>query len=383
VPAAAPADPGRQPYIVVLAPGADPGELAGRIGAIAERTYSAAINGFAAELGPGQVKHLEDDPRVEAVVPDADGYELAAQEVPTGVRRVGGLASPTARIDGSDERVDADIAIIDSGIDSSQPDLNVAGGYDCGGSGTLEDWIGHGTMVAGVAAAIDDDAGVVGVAPGARLWSVPIEDRRGRVHDSAVICALDWVTAHADVIDVANMSVDRGGKDSGRCGLNPAGRVRDPLHAAICAAVSAGVTVVAAAGNKHVDAARSVPAAFDEVITVSALADTDGMPGGEGGTCDGEEDDALASFSNFGAVVDIAAPGVCIETTRAGGGTAVVDGTSFSTPHVAGAAALWIAGHPGATPADVRAAILANREQGPLEDDPDGIDEGVLRVDGF
>jgi subtilisin len=383
VPAASPKAPAQAPYIVVLNPGVDATAFAGRFGATAERTYSAALDGFAAELSPGQLKKVESDPAVQTVVPDDASYSFASQTVPTGVERVGGLSSPTAKIDGSDERVDADIAIVDSGIDSDHPDLDVAAGHDCGGTGSTEDFVGHGTAVAGLAAAVDNTIGIVGVAPGARLRPVSIEDGKGRIHESAVICALDWVTQNADVIEVANISVGRNGQDSRDCGLNPQGRIRDPLHAAVCAAVDAGVTVVASAGNGATEASKQVPGAYDEVITVSSIADSDGEPGGNGPVCSGEEDDTFASFSNFGADVDIAAPGVCLESTTKDGDYGVFDGTSFSAPLVAGAAALYAAAHPGASPADIKDAILDNREAGPIPGDPDGIDEGVLNVAGF
>jgi subtilisin len=373
-----------QEYIVVLVPGTDPGTFAGRLGAIAERTYSAALDGFVARLSPGQLQRVQNDPAVQGVVQDGDGFTFDGQTVPTGVSRVGGPASPTADIDGIDDaRVNADIAIIDSGVDSDNPELNVQTGQDCGGTGSTEDFIGHGTAVAGVAAAIDDGNGVVGVAPGARIWPVSIENKSGKIRASAVLCALDWVTQHAATIEVANMSFDDSGRDDGNCGVDSHGKVHDPIHAAVCAAVDAGVTITVSAGNRARDAARFIPAAYDEVITVSALADTDGAPGGNGPDCFGEQDDTFASFSNFGHDVDIAAPGVCIESTAIGGGDSTFTGTSFSAPHVAGAAALWIAGHPGAGPDDVKQAIVNAREDVHLDGDPDGTDEGVLDVSTF
>jgi subtilisin len=383
VPAASTKGPAQASYIVVLNPGVDASAFAGRLGATAERTYSAALDGFVAALSPGQLKKVESDPVVQTVVPDDESFSFADQTVPTGVARVGWASSPTAQ----SSPVDADIAIIDSGIDSDHPDLDVQEGSDCGGTGSTEDFIGHGTAVAGLAAAIDNGVGIVGVAPGARLWPVSIEDGKGKVSESAVICALDWVTENAPenagVIDVANMSVGRNGHDSANCGRNPQGRIRDPLHAAVCAAVDAGVTLVVSAGNGSTEASKQVPAAYDEVITVSAMADSDGEPGGNGPPCSGEEDDTFASFSNYGADVDIAAPGVCLESTTNDGGYGVFDGTSFSAPLVAGAAALYATAHPTASPADIKDAILDNREQVSLQGDPDGIDEGVLNVAGF
>jgi subtilisin family serine protease len=387
-PSASPRTATQSSYIVVLNPGVDPSAFVRKLGVTAEQTYTAALDGFAAELSPGQLKKVQGDPAVQTVVADDASFSFASQTVGNAVKRVDGLSSPTANIDGSDERVDADIAIIDSGIDSGHPDLNVVGGHDCGGSGTLEDFVDHGTLVAGIAAALDNGIGIVGLAPGARLWSVPIENGKGKVRESAVICALDWVEANAGTIEVANISVGRNGQDTPNCGFNPQGKIRDPLHAAVCAVVAAGVTITVSAGNAAEDAAKNVPAAYDEAITVSAIADFDGQPGGAAasdcfGSTSTEVDDTFASFSNFGPDVDIAAPGVCIESTANDGGYDVVDGTSFSAPLVAGAAALWKAAHPTATPAQVKAAILANRETGHIAGDPDGIDEGVLNVAGF
>src|SRR5690606_21628379 len=95
----------------------------------------------------------------------------------------------------------------------------------------------------------------------------------------------------------------------------------DAMHRAICNSVAAGVTYVVAAGNEADDSSRHVPAAYDEVVTVSALADFDGLPGGLGSsTCRTDEDDTLANFSNYGADVDLIAPGVCIASTWMRGG---------------------------------------------------------------
>ena len=140
-------------------------------------------------------------------------------------------------------------------------------------------------------------------------------------------------------------------------------------------------------------ASRLIPAAYDEVITVSAMADADGRSGGDGGSpsCRADEDDTLANFSNYGSVIDITAPGVCIFSTMPkdadisdGSGYGTLTGTSFAAPHVAGAAALWISRHPGASPSQVRDALIAagTREWND-KDDPDGHKEPLVDVSSF
>jgi subtilisin family serine protease len=148
--------------------------------------------------------------------------------------------------------------------------------------------------------------------------------------------------------------------------------------------------MVVAAGNSSQNAADFVPATYAEVITVSALADSDGQPGGFGPATSSGRDDTLATFSNFGADINIAAPGVDIFSTVPTGtcqfcnptGYGLLSGTSMASPHVAGAAALYLATHPGASPAQVKNELLATREVVALPNDPDGIAEGVLRVVG-
>ncbi len=128
-----------------------------------------------------------------------------------------------------------------------------------------------------------------------------------------------------------------------------------------------------------------MPAAYDEVITVSALADFNGQPGGgAAATCRADVDDTFADFSNYGADVDLIAPGVCINSTWKGGGYNTISGTSMASPHVAGAAALYKAANPGASPAQVKTAL---QSAGNLNwnnvGDRDGVKETLLNVDGF
>jgi subtilisin family serine protease len=380
-------------WIVVLRDGAKAekaNERAGRLGITRDHTFRNAVRGYSARLNPGQLAALRADPDVAAVVPDAV-VSLAAQTTPLGIRRVFAPRNPIAGIDGSDERVNADVAIVDTGIDRSHPDLNVAGGYNCATSNpdAWGDAHGHGTHVAGTVGAIDNGIGVVGVAPGVRLWSVRILNSAGDGLASWYVCGMDWIAAQRDPADptlplfeAVNMSVAKTGKDDGNCGLANG----DLVHQAVCRLVASGVTVVAAAGNNSFNAANMIPANYDEVITVSALADTDGMPGGLGGSAcyswnSYDQDDTFADFSNYGSDVDLIAPGKCVWSTIPGNRYGYLSGTSMATPHVTGAAALFKASRPLATPAEVKAALrAAGTQDWNTATDPDGTHEPLLNV---
>ena len=144
--------------------------------------------------------------------------------------------------------------------------------------------------------------------------------------------------------------------DDNNCGLSNG----DILHQAVCESTQAGVTYVVAAGNSAANSANYFPASYNEVVTVSALADSDGKPGGIGPATWAGADDTFASFSNYGADVDVIAPGVDIVSTSRTGGYVTMSGTSMASPHVAGAAALYKAVNPSATPAAVRSALIAS-----------------------
>ncbi|MDQ1006950.1 subtilisin family serine protease [Streptomyces sp. V4I23] len=157
----------------------------------------------------------------------------------------------------------------------------------------------------GTIGALDNTTGVVGVAPGARLWPVQVLGPTGAGTTSTVLCGIDHVTQNADRIDVVNMSLGGSGADDGNCGRTN-GNV---MHQATCNSVAKGLTYALAAGNSHADARNSVPAAYDEVINVSALADLDGKPGGPARpTCRAGQADTFADFSNYGPDIDLIAP---------------------------------------------------------------------------
>lgn len=372
-------------YIVVLEDGADLGRVLAAhraLGAEVFHVYRHALSGYAARMSALVAAAVAADRRVDFVEQDRV-VRAAAQTLPTGIDRIDADSSPTAHIDGTDERVDVDVAVIDTGVDLDHPDLNVytAGAKNCAGLLALrgaDDDNGHGSHVAGTIGALDNNSGVVGVAPGARIWSVKVLNFLGVGSVSNIVCGIDYVTSKASQIEVANMSLGGSGSDDGNCGKSN----NDSEHRAICASVAAGVTYVVAAGNDSDDAENYAPASYDEVITVSALADFDGQPGGGArSTCRSDVDDTFADFSNHGADVDLIAPGVCIYSTSSGGGYATLSGTSMASPHVAGAAALYKARNPGAGPAQVKQALqAAGNLNWSNADDGDGIKELLVNV---
>jgi subtilisin len=382
-------------YLVVLAdsvndPAAVADDLAQRHGVTVGHRYRRGLKGLTASVPPERLAALKADPRVRFVAADRllqfDQVVPAGQVLPTGVDRVEADRSSAKAGDGRG-KVDADVAVIDTGIDPTHPDLNVVGGYNCTAKSKKkkDDWqddAGHGTHVAGVIGARDDGAGVVGVAPGARLWAVKVGGRKG-AKISDVVCGVEWLIENSATIKIANMSLSAPGVDDGQCGAIS----KDPLHAAVCAAADAGVTLVVSAGNSATDLAGTVPAAYPQVLTVTAMSDLDGRAGGlaSGGCRPGERDDAAASFSNFAvgdraAAHTIAAPGVCIRTTfmvgqgEGGGDYITASGTSAAAPHVAGVAALCLASRAcaGLTPARVTATLRAAAEARPSREGFEG-----------
>jgi subtilisin len=373
----------------------DGGRVEAHIRDLASRTgmrdvddvYSSAVGGFSARLTASQTAAIAADPAVAAVLPDEPVSldEGAAglggtvrttsnppERIQPGVRRVGARSPQVAALTSNGVRINADVAIIDTGIQRDHPDLNVVGGYNCTGRDRTkwDDKDGHGTHVAGIVGALDNRIGVTGVAPGVRLWAVKVLDENGHGFLSWVVCGVDWVSAQRDqnspsrpLIEVANMSLSfslPGGNDAACGTLN-----NDTLHEAICRSVDKGTVYVVAAGNESHNARRNRPAAYDEVITVSAMADYDGRGGGHAVPSDScpywspEPDDAFTSFSNYGPDVDLIAPGKCVLSTYLNGRYAWMSGTSMATPHVTGAAVIYRTMFPHATPQQVEMGLEA------------------------
>jgi subtilisin len=344
--------------------------------------YRHALRGMSVKMSDKVLEKLAADPRVAYIEPDVI-VSINAQTLPTGIDRINTDLDPTANIDGINDPMDVDIAILDTGIDLDHPDLYVFMHAYCemrkirgrlvgictDGDTNANDVNSHGTHVAGIAAALDNNAGVVGVAPGARLWAVKVLDDGGSGPVSVIIAGVDYVAAHAAEIEVANMS------------LSGDGTVQS-LDDAIQGAIDLGVVFTLAAGNDSEDVSLHFPAGHPNAITVSALEDYDGKPGGISGN---SQDDTFAGFSNYGAGINIMAPGRSIRSTVPGGGLGYKSGTSMAAPHVAGAAALYLSQNPGDSPAEVKNSLISGGDFTPCHssgetcaDDPDGIQEPLL-----
>ncbi|HEU5120309.1 MAG TPA: S8 family serine peptidase [Candidatus Nitrosocosmicus sp.] len=309
--------------------------------------YDRVLNGFAIKV-PNEriIQAFEQSPFVDYVEKDKV-VKTAAQTLPKGVNRVDGDLSFTKSGNG-EGTINADIAILDTGIDTSHSDLNVYHQKTfVSGTSTANDDGGHGSHVAGIAAAKDNSIGVVGIAPGAKLWAIKVLDKNGSGALSTVIKGIDYIRGYSSQIEVANLSLGCECKSTA-------------FDTAINNAVNAGITFVVAAGNSGKDASAFSPANNPNVIAVSAMGDSDGKCGGTGGSTGYGQDDSLASFSNYGQVVDMAAPGTKIYSTYKGNSYATMSGTSMASPHVAGAAALYKSQHPGASPSEVRNVLSDN-----------------------
>ncbi|HWM88844.1 MAG TPA: S8 family serine peptidase [Kofleriaceae bacterium] len=285
-----------------------------------------------AARGIGSVEESEDEPRTAPPV-----AEPAAQRGSTGWHMINGAA---AENEGGGIRV----AVIDSGVDIDHPDLKsgISGGKNCiSGKKPPDDGDGHGTHVAGIIAARHNSRGVVGVAPSARIVPVKVLDGNGEGTTSSIICGIDFVARHHKSIRVANMSL---GWDCTDCAdLRESRAVRK--------AVRNGVTVVGATSNDEIPASQDFPTALSQVIAVSEYVDGDA----NGRVNRGDHFDACG----FGPEIDITAPGDTIMSTFKGGKYQNLSGTSMATPHVTGAAAIYLKFRPASSPADVREALRA------------------------
>ncbi|RVU28561.1 S8 family peptidase [Streptomyces antnestii] len=330
-------------------------DLAKEYGGKLKRSYSSAVNGFSVNgLSETEAKRLAADSSVAKVVQNKKFHIDATQDNPPswGLDRIdqtdtagdGKYTYP----DSAGQGVTA--YVIDTGVRISHKDFGgrASYGFDAvDNDNSADDGNGHGTHVAGT---IAGDAH--GVAKKAKIVAVRVLDDQGSGTTEQVVAGIDWVTKNHQGPSVANMSLG-GGAD-------------EALDAAVQKAIASGVTFAVAAGNESADASQGSPARVKEAITVASST----------------KDDQQSDFSNYGSVVDIYAPGsdITSDWNTSDDATNTISGTSMATPHVVGAAAVYLSGHPDATPADVSKALTDGATPDKISNATEGTPNKLLKI---
>ena len=330
--------PGR--FIITLRDDADATVVARAHGVSPDFVYSTVLNGFAGSMSDAARSGLLRDARVLRVEQDGFAYKTTTQSNATwGLDRIdqGSLPlSKTYTYNNTGAGVTA--YIIDTGIRFAHNEFGgrAVSGFDAVDGGTADDCDGHGTHVAGTVG-----GATYGVAKGVRLVAVRVLDCSGSGTLSGVIAGMDWVAANASGPSVANLSLGASANAS--------------VDEATRRMIAAGVATAIAAGNgnrggRQQDACGYSPARVAEGMTIGSTTSTD----------------AKSSWSNYGPCVDFFAPGSSITSAGHTSNTSIVSmsGTSMASPHVAGVAALYLQGNPGASPQQVRDVLYAATTKG-------------------
>ncbi|WUJ16944.1 S8 family peptidase [Streptomyces sp. NBC_00390] len=339
-------------WIVVLKDGST---RAADLGVTPKHTYRNALKGFSTSMSAAKARALAADPRVAYVEQNATVRISETQTNATwGIDRIDQRNLPLSKTyTYNTPASNVNAYIIDTGIRTSHSEFGgraSVGTDTVGGGHNGQDCQGHGTHVAGTVG-----GRTYGVAKGVNLIAVRVLDCNGSGTNAGVIAGVDWVTANAKKPAVANMSLG--------------GSANTALDNAVKKSIASGVSYAIAAGNGNilgwpVNACNYSPARVPEAITVGATDNTD----------------RRASFSNYGTCLDLFAPGVSITSAWKDNDTATntISGTSMATPHTAGVAALYLAAHPAATPAQVRDALVNNATSGKVVDPRTGSPNKLL-----
>jgi subtilisin family serine protease len=333
-------------YIVVLREGADPRSVAAVAGVEPSYVYTAAVNGFAAELNHGQLNALRHNPNVDYVEEDQQFDVAATQSGATwGIDRIDQRSRPLSGTYNYTSTASSVYAyVIDTGIYASHANFGgrASNVYDAlGGNGT--DCNGHGTHVAGTVG-----SSTYGVAKGVRLRGLRVLNCSGSGATSGIISAIDWVRVNRVNPAVANLSLGGGYSST--------------LNTAITNLSNSGVFVAVAAGNENQAACNVSPASAAAATTVAASTSSD----------------ARASYSNYGSCVDIYAPGSSISSTWLNGGTNTISGTSMASPHVAGVGALYKATYGNAASSTIDSWLKSNSTANVITSNPTGTPNRLL-----
>ncbi len=331
-------------WIVVLEEGATRADVTDSVrqakadGASDVDRYTQALTGFSAEMSDATVEELRADPDVAYIEADQRVAIDATQSPATwGLDRIDQRNRPltnsyTYNRTGQGVRA----YVIDTGVLASHSQFGgrvVAGATAINDGRGSSDCNGHGTHVAGTIG-----GSTYGVAKQVTIVPVRVLDCNGSGSTSGVIAGVDWVTSNhsAGQPAVANMSLGGG--------------VSTTLDNAVRNSIADGVTYAVAAGNENTNACNGSPARVSQALTVGSTTSTD----------------ARSSFSNYGSCLDLFAPGSSITSAwhTSNSATNTISGTSMATPHVAGAAALYLQGHPSASPSTVGSAIVGGSTTG-------------------